>query len=184
MGSDFYASRGPALLVFPRNESSRATMPPVRKPAPQPIASLTLVMMLLQKGGRRRSTLTASLIPQTRNPVPKPIAITGPYVVLESGRLPGTTVRTRTRLGAQFPGFPQPQKPSQTQAVSEPPHPLEVHRPAPSDQEGMNPPVAETGMSPSQPFDLSDQGLIASPSATAVSQDRTRPSHHAADPSL
>src|SRR5271166_3374366 len=65
-----------AVGSHPRNENTRATMPPVRNPAPQPIASLTSVMMLLPKVGRRRSPLTAPLNPQSRRPIPRPIAIT------------------------------------------------------------------------------------------------------------
>jgi hypothetical protein len=106
-------SCGLPFLVFPRNESTRATMPPVRNPAPQPIASLTSVMMLLLKGGRRRSPLTAPLIPQTRRAVPRPIAITAKFL---ASRLPTTglispqinspTSRSPEKTAYRGPPFP------------------------------------------------------------------------------
>src|SRR5271165_3017351 len=88
-------------------------MPPVRNPAPQPIASLTSVMMLLLKGRRRRSALTAPLIPQARRPVPRPIAITAKFL---ASRLPTTglispqinspTSRSPEKTAYRGPPFP------------------------------------------------------------------------------
>ncbi len=48
----------------------------------------------------------------------------------------------------------------------------------------MNPPIAKTRMASSQPFDLPDQWVIISRPGSAISQDRPRPGHDAADPPL
>jgi len=48
----------------------------------------------------------------------------------------------------------------------------------------MERPVSVARMPPGQPLDLPAQGLLVSSTARAVSQDRTRQSQHAADPSL
>ena len=83
--------------------------------------------------------------------------VTGPDIVLKPGRLLDTAIGTGPAFRAQFPGFSQPQGPSQSQAVPEPANPLEIHRPAPTDQQGMNAAVAVTRMPPRQSFDLTGQ---------------------------
>src|SRR5436309_2232834 len=62
--------------------------------------------------------------------------------------------------------------------------PLEVHRPALPDQQGMDPAVTVTRMSARQAFDLLAQGRLVNPSAPAVPQNRARSIHDSADPTF
>src|SRR5437899_3203977 len=63
-------------------------------------------------------------------------------------------------------------------------HPFEVDRPAPPDQQGMDPPVSVTWMAPRQSFHLPAQDWLVRPAAATVSQSRARAAHDAADPPL
>src|SRR5580704_6330533 len=83
--------------------------------------------------------------------------VTCPHVVLEPGRLPHATVPAGPRLGAEFPGFSQPHGPLQPQFEPESVDPLEVHRMASPDQEGVDATVSVTGMAPRQTLDLPDE---------------------------
>ena len=87
-------------------------------------------------------------------------------------------------FGPSFLGFLSLKGRLSPRLVPEPPHSFEVDRPAPADQQGMDPPVSVTRMPPRQSFDLPGQGRLVSPAAPAVSQDRARPPHDAADPPL
>ena len=69
--------------------------------------------MLLLKGGRRRSPLTAPLIPQARRPVPRPIAITAKFLAsrflttgLISPQINSPTSRSPEKTAYRGPPFP------------------------------------------------------------------------------
>ena len=77
-------------------------MPPVRNPAPQPIASLTSVMMLLLKGGRRRSPLITPLIPQVLG------IFTNRFIMRESSSVSGWHLTDLERVIADIREFLDP----------------------------------------------------------------------------
>ena len=98
-----------------------------------------------------------------------------PNVVLEPRRLPAATVGPSSSLGAEFPGFSQPQRSLQPQLVPEATDPLEVHRPALADQHRVNPPVSVAWETTRQLLDLADQGRLVAALGLAVPQGRARP---------
>jgi hypothetical protein len=101
-----------------------------------------------------------------------------PNIVLESGRLLDATVASNTWLFAEFPRLFPPRRPFQPEFDPEPMDPLEIHRPALAAQHHVDSPVAESGMSPGQASDLTDQRRVVGSAFPIVSQGRSRAVDH------
>src|SRR5260370_8082741 len=110
--------------------------------------------------------------------------VTGPHVVLEPRRLQGATVGAGARFGAEFPRFSQTNRPFEPQLAPEPPHPLDVHRPAAADQHRVDPAVAGPRVAPGHPLDLPGHGRLVVAGPSPVPQARARPPHPPASPPL
>jgi hypothetical protein len=101
-----------------------------------------------------------------------------PNIVLESGRFLDATVAPDARLGTEFPGLFPPNRSSQPQFDPEPMDPLEIHRPALAIQHHVDPPIAESGVSPGQTLDLPDQRRVVGSVFPILSQGRSRATDH------
>src|SRR6516162_11127388 len=124
--------------------------------------------------------------PLERFPVHRAVRdkVVRPDVVLALGRLARATVGTRPWLRPRFLGSFQADRPPQSQLVPEPADPFEIHRPALLAQASMDPPITETGMSPCQPPDGTDNGVLTGPGPWAVAERRAGSPQKAARPPL
>src|SRR5262249_37837743 len=104
--------------------------------------------------------------------------------ILESRRLLLTAVGAGARLGAEFPGLSQAYRPLQAEFAPEPPHPLDVHRPAAAHEHRVDPAIAEARVAAGQPLDLPGQGRLGGAGPPGGPKGRARPAPPPACPPL